>query len=185
MTVAAAKWSLEEYHQMIDSGVLSDRRVELIRGDIVEMAPEGKPHAYFSTVSSNYLVKALSDRALVRQAHPITLPNGSEPEPDVAIVKPLGVEYLKHHPYPEEIFWLMEYSDAALAKDLNLKSSVYAEVNISEYWVINLKQRSLIVFRHPQSGQYTSQTAYTDGFVSPIAFPDLSIPVNQIVSKAC
>ena len=54
MTVVAAKWTLEEYHQMIDSGVLDNRRVELIRGEIIERAPEGKPHAYISTESGNY-----------------------------------------------------------------------------------------------------------------------------------
>ena len=58
---------------------------------------------------------------MVRQAKPITLPSGSEPEPDVAIVKRLGREYLKHHPYPEDVFWPIEYSNATLAKDLNLK----------------------------------------------------------------
>ncbi|MEL7142808.1 MAG: Uma2 family endonuclease [Cyanobacteria bacterium J06643_4] len=183
MTVVAAKWTLEEYHQMIASGVLDDRRVELIRGEIVEMAPEGKPHAYFSTVSGSYLVRALGELATVRQAHPITLPNGSEPEPDVAIVKPLGLEYLEHHPYPEDIFWVMEYSDATLTKDLEIKSAVYAEVRIPEYWVIDLKVRSLIVFQNPQAGKYTARNTYTSGNVTPLAFPDLSIPINQIVSK--
>ena len=127
-------------------------------------------------------MKALGNRASVRQAHPITLPNGSEPEPDVAIVKPLRSAYLKHHPYPEDIFWLMEYSEATLTKDLTIKSAVYAEVNIPEYWVINLKAQSLVVFRSPQSGEYASRGVYTTGSITPLAFPELSIPVSQIVS---
>ncbi|MGC1307713.1 MAG: Uma2 family endonuclease [Phormidesmis sp.] len=184
MTVAIAKWTLEEYHQMIELGLLDDKRVELIRGEIVEMPPEGESHAYFSTESGNYLVRRLGERALVRQAKPITLPNASEPEPDVSIVRPLGREYLSHHPYPENIFWLIEYSNSSLAKDLNLKAQVYAEVEIAEYWVVDLKARSLIVFREPQAGQYTARTAYTEGQLTPLAFPDISISVSAIISQA-
>lgn len=181
MTVVIAKWTLAEYHRMIDSGVLDDRQVELIKGEIVEMTPEGKPHAHFSAKSGNYLVRLLGDRAMVRQAKPITLPNQSELEPDVAIVHPLDDEYLNHHPYPEDIYWVIEYSEASLKKDLELKTSTYAEVGIEEYWVINLKNRSVIVFREPQAGHYLSRTDYTDGDIEPVAFPDLSIPVSCLV----
>lgn len=182
MTVAIAKWTLAEYHQMIETGLLDDKRVELIRGEIVEMAPEGEPHAYFSTESGHYLSRLLGDRALVRPAKPITLPNQSEPEPDVAIVKPLGQEYLNHHPYPEDIFWVIEYSNSSLEKDLNLKSKVYAEVNIAEYWVINLRNQSLIVFRNPQAGGYASQTSYTTGTLTALALPDVPISVSALIS---
>jgi Uma2 family endonuclease len=188
MSVAIAKWTLEEYHRMIDTGLLDDRRVELIRGEIVEMAPEGKPHAYFSTSAGNYLVKLLGERAIVRPAKPITLPNQSEPEPDIAVVKPLDRAYLNHHPYPEDIFWLIEYSDTSLKKDLNLKTQVYAEVNIAEYWVVDLQARSLIVFRAPQAGQsqagqYSSCVTYTEGQITPLAFPDVSISVSSIINR--
>ena len=167
MTVAIAKWTLDEYHRMVETGLLDDRRVELIRGEIVEMAPEGKPHADFSTKAGNYLARLLGERAEIRPAKPITLPDQSEPEPDVAIVQCFDEEYLDHHPYPENIFWLIEYSDSTLAKDLNMKSSTYAEVGIPEYWVVNLKARSLIVFRDPQAGQYRSQSEYTTDTMPP------------------
>lgn len=182
MTVTVAKWTLEEYHRMIDAGLLDDRRVELIRGEIVEIPPEGKPHAYFSSESGFFLARRLEGRAMVRQAKPITLPNQSEPEPDVAVVKPLGREYLKHHPYPEDIFWLIEYSNATLAKDLKTKSLVYAEVNIPEYWVVNLKDHSITVFRSPQGGTYASCTTYTAGKIIPLAFPDVTISLSDLVS---
>ena len=182
MIVAIAKWTLDEYHRMIDAGVLEDRRVELIRGEIIEVPPEGKPHAYFMSESGDYLAQVLGDRAKIRRAHPITLPNNSEPEPDIAIVQPLGRKYLEHHPYPENVFWIIEYSEATLKKDLELKSSVYAEVDILEYWVVNLKARSLIVFRHPKSGQYTQRTDYTSGSLSPLAFPDIKIAINALVN---
>lgn len=183
MTVAIAKWTLEEYHRMIEAGVLDDRRVELIRGEIVEMAPEGKPHAYFSSEAGEYLIRRLGARAKVRPAKPITLPNASEPEPDVAIVRPLGKAYLNHHPYPEDVFWLIEYSNRSLAKDLNLKTRVYAEVGIPEYWVVDLKKRLLIVFRDPQSGEYASRDTYTEGQIMSLAFPDIPLSVSAIINR--
>lgn len=93
MTVIVAKWTIDEYHRMIDAGILSDRKVELLQGEIVEMSPEGEPHAYSSGEAGDYLAKLLAGRAKIRHAKPITLPNNSEPEPDIAIVQPLGREY--------------------------------------------------------------------------------------------
>lgn len=182
MTVAIAKWTLEEYHRLVESGLLDHRRVELIKGEIVEMPPEGESHAYFSTASDKYLTRLLEDLALVRQAKPITLPNQSEPEPDVSVVQPLGREYLSHHPYPENIFWVIEYSDSSLKKDLDIKTQVYAEVNIPEYWIVNLKTKAVIVFRDPQSGQYASRRDYTSGNIISLAFPNISISVEAIIS---
>ena len=183
MTVTLAKWTIEEYHQMIEAGIFDNRRVELLRGEIVEMSPEGEPHAYFSTEAGEYLSKLLGSRAKIRPAKPITLPNNSEPEPDIAIVKPLGREYLQHHPYPEDIFWLIEYSNSSLEKDLETKTKIYAEVGIIEYWVINLKKRQLIVFREPSDGGYASKSTMTEGTICPLAFPDVAVSVEMIVSN--
>ena len=178
-----AKWTLEDYHRMIDSGVLDDKHVELIRGDIIEMAPEGTPHASRSASAGEYLTMLLIEQAQIRQAHPITLPNQSEPEPDIAVVRRISSEYEDHHPYPEDIFWLIEYSKATLAKDLNLKSRTYAEANISEYWVVDLQQQVLVVFRKPNEGEYAERESYAEGDITPLAFPSVAISVDRIVRK--
>ena len=130
---------------MIEAGILDNRCVELLNREIVEMPPEGEPDAYFSSEAEEYLIRLLGDRATVRGAKPITLPNNSEPEPDLAIIQWLGHEYLEHHPYPENVFWLIEYSDSSLDKDIQTKSKIYPEVRILEYWVVNLKKRQLII----------------------------------------
>lgn len=181
MVVIAAKWTLEDYHRMIESGVLDDRSVELIRGEIVEMAPEGKPHADFSTKAGNYLARLVGERAEIRPAKPITLPDQSEPEPDVAIVQSCDEEYLEHHPYPENVFWLIEYSESTLQKDLGLKAEVYAEAGIPEYWVVNLIDRSVVVFKGIQNSRYSSRETYTEGSIQPEAFPDISVAVDRLV----
>lgn len=183
MIVTAAKWTIHDYHRMIAAGILDNRRVELLKGEIVEKPPEGEAHAYFSSEAGEYLMRLLGDRAMVRPAKPITLANDSEPEPDLAIVQRLGREYLEHHPYPENIFWLIEYSDSSLNKDLETKSKVYAQVRISEYWVVNLKKRQLIVFRDPQDDEYASKSTLTGGTIYPLAFPDVAVSVDLIVSN--
>ncbi|HHP7231306.1 MAG TPA: Uma2 family endonuclease [Xenococcaceae cyanobacterium] len=182
MSLTLAKWTLEEYHRMIEMGLLDNRRVELLKGKIVEMPPEGKAHAYYSSEAEEYLRRVLPDRATIRAAKPITLPDNSEPEPDIAIVQRLGKEYLSHHPYPENIFWLIEYASSSLLKDLTTKLQIYAEVGIVEYWVVNLKKKQLVVFREPQDSEYAFKSTFSDGTVNPIAFPDIAIAVNSIIS---
>ena len=192
MTVTLAKWTIDEYHSMIEVGLLDNRRVELLKGEIVEMSPEGEAHAYFSSEAEDYLRRLLGDkpfghgfayRATVRSGKPITIPDNSEPEPDIAVVQKLGREYLAHHPYPENIFWLVEYSNSSLEKDLKVKTKIYAEAGINEYWVVNLKRKQLVVFREPQDVEYTFKSTLSTGTIYPLAFPDLAIEVSAIISE--
>ncbi len=182
MTVTLAKWTIDEYHQMVESGILIDRRVELIQGEIVEMPSEGIPHAAMSDEAAEYLRAVLGSRARVRTTHPITLPNHSEPEPDIAIVAPSPEIYRQHHPYPENIFWLIEYADASLTKDLGSKKAAYAEAGIQEYWVVNLRILQLTVFRDPQASDYETALTLTEGTIAPVAFPEVAIAVPRLFS---
>lgn len=182
MKIAIAQWTLEDYHRMIAAGVLDNKAVELIRGEIVEMSPEGEPHAYYSRTAADYLGQKLGSRALVSAAKPITLLNNSEPEPDIAIVQRLGREYLTHHPYPENIFWVIEYANSSLAKDTTLKYEMYAEAGIPEYWLVNLLRRELIIFRDPCEQEYRFKMTLTEGTVTPLTFTDIEIEVAQIIS---
>jgi Uma2 family endonuclease len=182
--ITTAKWTVEDYHRMIATGILSGRHVELLNGEIVEMAPEGESHAYSSDEAGEYLIYLLGNRAKVRQAKPITLPqSNSEPEPDIAIAQRLGRDYREHHPYPENIFWLIEYSDSSLSKDLEVKTKVYAAVGIPEYWVINLRTMQLIVFRVPSDEGYQSNETLTQGEINPLAFPDIAVSIERLLGN--
>ncbi|MFM7427411.1 MAG: Uma2 family endonuclease [Elainella sp.] len=176
-----AKISLEQYHRMVEAGIWDDRQVELLNGIIVEMAPEGTPHAHRSTEVGEYLMRLLGDRAQVRPAKPITLPQGSEPEPDLAIVRRLGDEYLAHHPYPEDIFSVIEYSQTSIEKDLGIKAEIYAAAEIAEYWVVNLNENKLVMFREPIDGLYQSRQELASGQISPVAFADVAIEVARLL----
>ena len=183
MTVTTYKWTIERYHRAIDAGLFDDQPVELLRGELVVMPSEREPHAYYNSEVGDYLRILLGNRVKIREAHPITLPNDSEPAPDLAIVKPLGAVYLEHHPYPDDIFWLIEFSYTTLDKDLHEKKAVYGEAGIAEYWVVNLKDRELTVFRDLENGRYTTELSFRTGVVSPQAFQDVQIQVQRLMNQ--
>lgn len=182
MTISTYKWTLERYHQAIDAGLFDDQPIELLRGDLIVMPPEREPHAYYNSEVGDYLRVLLGRRAKIREAHPITLPNNSEPIPDLAIVKPLGATYLEHHPYPSDIFWLIEFSKATLNQDLTIKRLIYAEAGITEYWVVNLNNQELIVFRDLDNGNYSTEEIYTTGRISPRALTDIEVSVQRLIN---
>ncbi|NEO29133.1 MAG: Uma2 family endonuclease [Symploca sp. SIO3C6] len=184
MTATTAKWTLEQYHQMIEVGILDDCHVELLNGEIVEMSPEGTPHAALSTRTANYLRQLLGEKVLIREGKPITLlTSNSEPEPDLAVLEPLEDEYFDHHPYPENIYWLIEYSYSSLEKDLDDKSKTYASAGIREYWVANLRDQELVVFKKPVNGEYRSQQQLRQGKIQPTAFPKISLSIPYLLVK--
>ncbi|MBV9387585.1 MAG: Uma2 family endonuclease [Chroococcidiopsidaceae cyanobacterium CP_BM_ER_R8_30] len=181
MTVTIIKWTLEDYHRMLEVGLLEERHVELLNGEIIEMPPEGPEHAYLGDETGKYLSNLLGERARVREGRPITLSNNSEPEPDLAIVRPLGQIYRQRHPEAEDIFWLIEFSNTSLAKDLDTKRKAYAAAEIQEYWVVDLKQKQLNVFREPINGNYSLEVSLTTGEIRPLAIPDIIVSVQRLL----
>lgn len=182
MTRNTYQWTIEHYHQAIEAGCFTDQGVELLKGEIIVMTPERESHAYYNSECADYLKDLLKNRAKIRDAKPITLPNNSEPSPDIAIVKPLGKEYLQHHPYPDNIYWLIEFSQATLRKDLTEKKEIYAEAAIKEYWIVDLINHQLKVFKNLKQRKYTTELTLTEGNISPLAFPDVVIPVKKIIN---
>jgi Uma2 family endonuclease len=184
VTVATYKWTLDRYHQAVAAAVFEDEAIELLKGELVLMAPEGEPHACRGDMTVEYLREKLGNRAQIREGKPITIPlNASEPEPDIAIVERRFWEYDEHHPYPENVFWLIEFSNTSLKKDLEVKSEIYAEAGIREYWVVNLKASELVVFRDPVEGQYQSKQTYRSGDISPVAFPTIILSIDILLGQ--
>ena len=178
-----AKWSVDDYHLMIESGVLNNRSVELLEGEIVEMSPEGPLHRFTNDTVAEYLRELLRGQAKVFEAHPITL-NNSEPEPDIAVVRLPNSNYLTHHPYPEDIYWLVEISNTTLEEDLGRKKRIYANAGINEYWVINLKTTEIIVFREPTGNDYKTKFTVNEGTITPTACPNIQIEVKTLLGRS-
>jgi Uma2 family endonuclease len=180
MTLSTYKWSIEEWHELVDSGLLEGKAVEFLEGKIIEVSPEGVEHSYTNNSVVKYLRSILTDLADVRESHPITLDN-SEPEPDVAVVRLPETIYRHHHPYPQDIYWLIEISYRTLSKDLEQKTITYARNGIPEYWVIDLVNKKLITHTQVKSNSYAKVTEYTTGTVLPLAFPEMAISLDKLL----
>jgi Uma2 family endonuclease len=178
--IALTQWSVEDYHRMIAGGVLCDRNVELLAGNIVDMSPETPIHYSTAKRGAKYLETVLAGQAEVRFNGPITLTD-SEPEPDIAVVRLPESAYLQRHPGPEDIFWVIEVARTSLQKDLDLKATIYAQAEIPEYWVLDLSTQHLVVFREPLNGQYQTQTEICEGMLAPLAFPNKGIALEKLL----
>ena len=107
--------------------------------------------------------------------------DNSEPEPDVAIVRLPDTIYRTHHPYPQDIYWLIEISNRTLKIDLNQKKITYARNGIPEYWIIDLVNKKLIVHTQLQNNNYTQVKEYTKGTTSSLAFPNVAIALDKLL----
>lgn len=176
-----AKFSTEEYHQIIESGILGDRSVELLNGEIWEMPPERPLHRKVIYFGVEYLRQILLGKAIIFEAHPITL-NNSEPEPDITVTQlPISL-YDERHPSASDILLIIEVSDTTLSKDLQEKKAIYALNKIQEYWIIDLNNRQLKVFQNPINEDYTIKKIFTQGNIIPNAFPNIKLEVNRLIA---
>ncbi|MEH1936527.1 MAG: Uma2 family endonuclease [Nostoc sp.] len=176
-----AKWSVDDYHRMVEAGILRGRHLELLAGEIVEMSPETPIHYTTAKRGAKYLEELLSGKADVRFNGPITL-SDSEPEPDIAIVRLPESSYNDRHPAPQDIFWIVEVAKTSLKKDLNIKAAIYATAAIQEYWVLDLSTKQMIVLRNPQDGKYLEEHIIGEGMITPIAFAEVSVSVKRLLS---
>jgi Uma2 family endonuclease len=150
MTLATAKrFTITEYHRLADLDFFTeDGRVELIKGEIIKMAAKGRPHSVCNTRLYRELFKLLEEKATIRGQEPIII-NDSEPEPDLTIVKNTPDDYFLNHPTPSDIFLIIEVADSSLKYDQEIKLSLYAEADISDYWIFNLVNYYLECYSDP------------------------------------
>jgi Uma2 family endonuclease len=143
---------------MAEVGILRpDARVELIEGEIIDMAPNGSRHA--GTIDQlaaifGGLERPARDRVMVRVQNPVRLDEHSEPEPDVALLRPRADFYKSAHPRPPDVLLIIEVSVTSLRYDREIKVPLYARNGIREVWVIDLDGQSLIRYRDPREGAY-------------------------------
>jgi Uma2 family endonuclease len=187
IAVTAKKFTIEEYHHLGELGFFDDNdRVELIRGEIVEMPTKKPPHSVCNTLLVQELIILIGKRATVRGQEPIILPSDSEPQPDVAIVKNKPDNYLSSHPQTEDILLVIEVADSTLRYDQETKLSLYAEDKITHYWLFNLVDKQLEMYSEPyqklngQTGYRFKQIALQNEVVKLPNFPDLSLDLSLI-----
>jgi Uma2 family endonuclease len=178
-SVAQRRFTIEEYHRMADTGILGpDERVELVRGVIREMSPKNWAHVMTTKVVFRMLEDALRGRASVYQEAPLVAEGiDSEPEPDVLVCSnPDEWAYRSRRTKP---LLVIEVADSSLEYDTGEKASLYAEAGVPEYWVLNLVERVLVVFREPDQGSYQVRFSLEEkSRVTPEAWPELAFEVG-------
>ncbi|MGB8701574.1 MAG: Uma2 family endonuclease [Thermosynechococcaceae cyanobacterium] len=181
---AVKYWTVADYHRMSEMGILTpDERTELINGQIVLMAAKGTPHVLTLRLLSRALDTLLADQPFfVSTQDPIQLDDWSEPEPDLVIARGTVLDYTEHHPRPEEIELVVEVADSTLKRDCEIKDKFYAQAGIADYWVLDLKNRQLHVFRNPIPTGYKSHLILTEpNEIAPLSFPDLKLSLTAIL----
>jgi Uma2 family endonuclease len=176
-------FTVKEYYRMYESGVFANgERVELIRGEIIKMAAIGRRHAACVDRCNYVFAYKLDKKVLIRIQNPLALDNTSEPEPDVMLLKRKDDFYESGHPQPSDVFLLIEVADTTIDSDRELKIPLYAEDGIIEVWLIDINNACIEVYRHPtEQGYQDMQKFYHGQNLSILAFPDLSITVDEIL----
>ena len=175
--------TVDEYYRMAETGVLTaDARVELIEGEIVDMAPMKSLHASVVSKLVALLTKAAADRALVWCQLPLRLSDRSEPEPDLMLLSPRADFYAEAHPTAADVLLLIEVSDTTARYDREIKLALYARHGVQEVWIIDLDHRILRTFRGPQGSVYTEvmETA-SPGRLEPQALQGVVIDASQLL----
>jgi Uma2 family endonuclease len=180
--------TVDQYHLMGDAGVFApDARVELIEGEVVEMAPMKSRHAGVVGRLTAALQRAVGDKALVWCQLPLVLESGaepdSEPEPDLMLLRPRADFYVGAHPAPRDVLLLIEVADSSLQYDLGIKVPLYARHQVTEVWVVDLVNEQVRLHRSPQGGDYTDVTSTgTPGAAPVAALPGVGIDLSGIFS---
>jgi Uma2 family endonuclease len=183
VALSRRRFTVDEYYWMARVGILApDDRVELIDGEIIEMAPIGPHHAASVRQCTESFVREFSDLAHVSVQSPIRLDTYDEPEPDLALIRRRADSYRFAHPAPEDVFLVVEVADTSLAADRRVKLLRYARAGITEVWLVDLPDDVVEVHREPTADGYRlARTARRGERIAPIAFPDREIAVADLL----
>jgi Uma2 family endonuclease len=178
------RFTVDDYHRMGEAGILSsEERVELLAGEVVDMAPIGPLHAGTVGRLTTLLSSRLGTQVIVWIQNPLLLrPEASEPQPDVALLHPHPDFYTRAHPEAQDVYLVIEVADTSVEKDRDVKFPIYARVGIPEAWLLDMVADRLEVHRHPTPAGYQEVRSCQRGeSVAPQAFPNLVLPVDDLL----
>ncbi len=185
MTIVRHRFSVEDYHRMAQAGILTeDDRVELIEGEVVQMAPMGSRHAAQIRRLQRLLERAGGGRVTVSVQCPVRLGEYSEPEPDLALLRPRADDYAAAHPTAADVLLVVEVAETSADYDRQLKLPLYARHGIPEAWLVDLERGRVEVYRRPTAEGYGEVMALGPGdALSPLALPDVSLPLSEALVR--
>jgi len=173
--------TVDDYHKMAEVGILPDRGIELINGEIIEMSPIGSKHLSCVNTLAELLHEALGRSAIISIQNPVRLGDRSEPEPDVAILKRSPNHYADSLPAAADVLLLIEVADNTLAYDRDIKSIIYAESGVPEFWLVNLKERCIEAYWEPVGKAYKYRALLRPGDVAEAQYFDLKLEVAKVM----
>lgn len=184
LTIPRRTLTVDEYHKIGDAGILRpEDRVELIEGEMIEMAPIGARHFAMVNKLNTLLVAAVGKDGIVSIQNPVVLPPRNEPQPDLAILKPRSDYYRNQLPNAKDILLLIEVADTTLEYDRDAKIPTYAQHAVPEVWLVNVQTNSLSVFLEPSPKGYRRLlTPQAGDHVVPHLLPAVHIAVTEIFS---
>ncbi len=153
----------EEYHLMGEMGILKEKHIELINGEIVNMSPIGSKHSSHVKKITALLYRYLINKAIVSVQDPIVISKYSEPEPDLAILKPRKDFYSEIHPTASDVILIIEVAQSSLDYDREVKLSLYASAAIPEVWIVNLQDYVLEIYSQPKENAYSKKVVKKPG----------------------
>ncbi len=181
---AVHAFTVDDYHRMTEAGILSaDERTELIEGVVVTMSPIGAPHFVTVLLLDQLLRNAVGTRAVVSVQGPVRLPPRSEPQPDLALLRPPVGRYKDALPGPADVFLLVEVSDSTLARDREVKAPLYAAHGIPEYWLVDLDAQEVLIHRDPLPAErrwQSVQPAGPDAVLDVATLPGAAVPLSGL-----
>lgn len=174
------RWSTKEFHQMARFGLLDESdRVELIDGELLDMAPVGSRHAFRVDRIARALQLAAGNAFLVRTQNPLMLGDHNELQPDISLVK--DRDYSEAHPMAADVLLIVEVSDTTLEYDREVKVPLYARHGIPEVWLLDVRSGELTVYRDPVGGIYrTMDKPFPDARVSPSLAPEVMVSLAAV-----
>jgi len=177
-------FTTDEYDAMIQVGILTeDDRVELIRGEIVKMPSAGPAHAACVARLTIVFSELLGRRVVPWAQNPVRLPNNSQPEPDMALLKPRSDFYAGKLPAPEDILLAIEVSDTTIETDRKVKIPLYAQSGIAEAWIIDLVGDVVEVYSSLAADSYQQVRRMGRGETMTVpGFPNVSLTVEEILA---
>jgi Uma2 family endonuclease len=177
--------SSEEYLRMGEAGVFApEARLELIEGEIIEMAPIDPPHAGCVNKLNQLSIERVRGAAVVAVQNPAIISNRSVPQPDLALLKPRADYYSRSHPRVADVLLVIEVSDTTLGFDLRIKAPLYARCGITEAWVVDVSDRVIHVSRDPMPlGYSTSFIAAIGARVTCAGLAEAALEVVELFSS--
>ncbi len=176
------RFSVDDYYKMIELGMLENyEKAEIIDGELIQKMTIGDKHAFVVDMLTRFFVKSVPNDVRVRVQNPLRLTDYDEPEPDIVLTDLLKYDG-KRHPTPAETLLVVEVSDVTLKYDRDVKLSLYANAEIQEVWIVNLRSNVLEVHEGPELGLYQHVKIFKVGEkVESKALPDISLNVDDIL----